>query len=75
LAGAKNISLGCQDEVWADGECEIGQPGFEEVNGTTRINRPDRAGALQFANQFHTLRVENWFANPRHECAIKIDAQ
>ena len=75
LAGAKDVALGCKDEVWADGECEINESGFEKINGTTRVYRPDRTGALQFANQFHARRIENWFANARHECAIEIDAQ
>jgi hypothetical protein len=75
LPRAKNIALGCEDEVWADWKCEISEPGFEKVNGATRVYRQERASLLQFANQFHALRIENWFANARHECAIEIDAQ
>src|SRR5436309_366902 len=75
LPRAKDIALGCEDEVWADRKCEISEPGFEKVNGTTRVYRPDRASLLQFANQFHALRIENRFAHPRDECAIEIDAQ
>src|SRR5262249_438295 len=71
----KNIALSCQDEVRADRECEIREAGFEQINRTPRIDRPDRAGFLQFANQFHALRVENWLANPRHERAVKIYAE
>src|SRR6266536_1017749 len=47
LAGAKDIAFGCKDEIWADGECEISKPGFEQINGTARVNRPDRASLLQ----------------------------
>jgi hypothetical protein len=75
LPGAKHIALGCEDEIRPDVECEISEPGLEQINGTTRVNRPDGASLLQFANQFHALRIENGFANVRHECAVEIDAQ
>ena len=75
LPRAKNIPLGREDEVRADGKCEIGETRFEQINGTTRVNRPDRTGILQFANQFHALRVQNWFANSGHQGAIEINAQ
>jgi hypothetical protein len=75
LPPAKNIALGCENEIWTDRECEISESGLEQINGTARINRPDRAGALQFANQLHALRVENWFANSRHQRSVEIDAE
>ncbi len=75
LAGTKNIALSRENEVWADRECKISESGFEKINGTTRVYRPDRASLLQFANQFHALRIENRFTNPRHKRAIEIDAQ
>jgi hypothetical protein len=58
-----------------DRECERSESGFEQINGTASVNRPERAGTLQFANQLHTLRVENWFANSGHQRAVEIDAE
>src|SRR6266568_2342472 len=46
----KNIALSREDEVRADRECEIREAGFEQINRTARVDRPDRAGFLQFAN-------------------------
>ena len=71
----KNIALSREDEVRADRECEIREAGFEQINRTARVDRPDRAGFLQFTNEFHTLRVENGFANAGNERPVEIDAQ
>jgi len=71
----KNIALSREDEVRADRECEIREAGFEQINRTARVDRPDRAGALQFTNEFHTLRVENGFANAGNQRPVEIDAQ
>ena len=71
----KNIALSREDKIWLDGKREIGESGFEQIDGAAGVDRPDRTGPLQFANQFHALRVENWLANAGHECAIEIDAE
>src|SRR6266496_217168 len=44
--GSENIALSREDKIWTDREREIGKPGFQQINGTTRVNRPDRAGIL-----------------------------
>jgi hypothetical protein len=75
LPGAKNIALCRENEVWPDREGETCQTGFEQIDRTTGVDRPERANILQFANQFHAPRVEYWFANSRHKRAVEIDAQ
>ena len=75
LTRTKDVTLGRENEIWADGKCEIGEPGFEQIHRATGVDRPDRTGVLQFANHFHAPRVEDWFANSRHECAVEIDAE
>ena len=46
LPGTKNIALCRENEVWLNRECEIGEAGFEKIDRTARVNRPERTGIL-----------------------------
>src|SRR4029453_5461423 len=75
LPRPKNVAFGREDEIWADRELKMSQTRVEQADRATSIDCPHRAGVLQFANQFHALRIENRFADARNERAIKIQTE
>src|SRR5437667_3937397 len=75
LSGTKNVAFGREDAIRANREREISQTRLQQIDGATGINCPDRASLLQFANQSHALRIENWFASARNKRSVEIHAE
>src|SRR5262249_33816493 len=75
LSRTKNVAFGRQDEIRTNRQRELDKTSFEQIDGTPRVDRPDRASVLQLANQLHTLRVEHRFGRTRNKRPIKIGTE
>src|SRR5207248_9873838 len=74
-ARTKNFALGGEDEIRANRKLKISETGFEKIDGSAGVDRPDRPSLLQFANQFQAIAIENRLAHPRNHRAVKIETE
>ena len=74
-ARTKNFAFGGEDEIRANRKFKISETGFEKIDGSAGVDRPDRPSLLQFANQFQAIAIENRLAHPRNHRAVKIETE
>ena len=71
----KNVSFRRENEIRTHRQRELGETFFKQIDRAPSVDRPDRTSVLQFANQFHTLRVEHRFGRTRNKRPVKIDTK
>jgi hypothetical protein len=71
----KDIPFARQDKIGTSGKRKIDQTRFQKIDRATGIDGPDGTGRLQLADQIDAWRIQNGFAHPRHDCAVKICAE
>ncbi len=74
LGRAKDVAFAREDEIGQDGEGEIFQAFLEQADGAAGIDGPDGAAALQLADEFHALAVEDGIVGVGDEGAVEIGA-